>query len=255
MKNLTVILISLLALLSPVQALAVNDINMANVQISASAPSPSLILQFSQPPRWQQVLEELQARELDASWAQLTKPSEQAQLEQLRSELLSDLHTLGQTWARQGKYTLLNSAVAMAAQLTSLPLVARQDVSMSLDQVRLNANLNPLLRGDYQLQLAPRPDSVFAQGLVRLPGKRPFVNGGFAYDYGRRLSLLAGAEKNLVWIIQPDGQVMSSPVDPFSPEFIGVAPGATLYVGFAKLPKKFADLNQRIMTLFANREI
>lgn len=214
-----------------------------------------LQLQFTQPARWQQVLAQLQSAGLNARWAQLTKPSEQAELEAMRTRVLSDLHVLGQRWARQGKPGLLRSSVALSAQLGALPLVARQAVSMDYDQVRLNARFNPQLAGDYKLALHPRSTVVWAQGLVHLPGKRPFVGGAFAYDYGRRLSLLPGAEQQKIWIIQPDGQVMNSPVDPFSPQFVGVAPGATLYVGFADLPDEFADLDQRIMTLFTNREI
>ncbi len=225
------------------------------VLVNTPLENSNLLVQFNQQVRWQQVLAELQARKLDAQWGQLSKPSELAALEAMRTKILKDLHVLGQQWAHKGKQGLLRASIELAEQISALPLVARQPVSMDYDLVRLNANFNPLLSGDYTLQISPRSNVVWVQGLVRLSGKRPFVGGAFAHDYGRRLSLLKGAEQNLLWIIQPDGEVMTSLIDPFAPEFVGVAPGATLYVGFAKLPRKYADLNQRIMTLFANREI
>ncbi|MBO1518822.1 capsule biosynthesis GfcC family protein [Oceanisphaera pacifica] len=216
--------------------------------------------QWQQPQavRWQQLLAALQAKGVDARWAQLSLPAEHpktAALEVERARLLKDLHQLGQYWARNGKHGLLRSATELSAQIKNLPLVARLPVNFNYDQVRINANDNPLLTEHYQLAIHPRPTFVWAQGLVRLPGKRPFVDSAFAYDYGRRLNMLPGAEHNQVWIIQPDGHVMPSPIDPFAPEFVGVAPGATLFVGFKSLPRAFADINQRIMTLFANREL
>ncbi|ART81797.1 hypothetical protein CBP31_03480 [Oceanisphaera profunda] len=229
--------------------------NRVSIVVRTPTTADALQLQFNQPVRWEQVLGQLQAAGLDARWGQLTKPSEQASLEIQRTLVITDLQVLGQRWARQGKHGLLRSSVELIAQLKTLPLVARQPVNLDIDQVRLQARLNPLLSGAYQLHLPPRSNVVWTQGLVHLAGKRPFVGGGFAYDYGRRLTLLPGAEKQQIWVIQPDGQVMSSPVDPFAPVFVGVAPGATLYVGFASLPAQFANLNQRIMTLFANREI
>ena len=264
MKHLAIRIFTLLAVLllpsmlfnAPLAATA-NPLpaNPVNIVVRTPATSSVLQLQFNQPVRWEQVLAQLQATGLDARWGQLTKPSEQIELEILRTLVITDLEVLGQRWGRQGKHGLLRASVELIAQLKALPLVPRQPVSMNIDQVRLYARFNPLLSGAYQLHLPPRSNVVWAQGLVHLPGKRPFVGGGFAYDYGRRLTLLSGAEQHQVWIIQPDGKIMSSPVDPFAPVFVGVAPGATLYVGFANLPTQFADLNQRIMTLFANREI
>lgn len=241
---------------SPLAA-TVKDVsgNAVSIQVRTSTVPNALQLQFNQPVRWDQVLAQLQAAGLDARWGQLTKPSEQTEFDALRTQVITDLHVLGQRWARNGEHGLLRASVELVAQLKALPLASRQPVNMNIDQVRLHTRLNPLLSGAYQLHLPLRSSVVWVQGLIRLPGKRPFVGGSFAYDYGRRLSLLPGAEKQHIWIIQPDGQVMSSPVDPFAPQFMGVAPGATLYVGFASLPAEFADLNDRIMTLFANREI
>ncbi|MGO1794012.1 MAG: capsule biosynthesis GfcC family protein [Oceanisphaera sp.] len=217
------------------------------------------VWQWQQPQavRWQQLLGQLQAKGIDARWSQLSLPSshpKRVALEAERTQVLSDLHTLGQYWARKGKQGLLRSTSALSTQLKNLPLTVSLPVNFNYDQVRINANDNPLLTEHYQLAIHPRATFVHVQGLVRLPGKRPFVDSAFAYDYGRRLSLLPGANGKKLWIIQPDGEVMTSPIDAFSPEFVGVAPGATLYVGFKALPAEFADLNQRIITLFANRE-
>ncbi|MGO2089986.1 MAG: capsule biosynthesis GfcC family protein [Oceanisphaera sp.] len=218
------------------------------------------VWQWQQPQavRWQQLLGQLQAKGIDARWSQLTLPAEHPNsmaLEAERELILKDLHSLGQYWARKGKHGLLRSATELSTQIKTLPLVARLPVNFNYDQVRVNANDNPLLTEHYRLAIHPRPNFVWAQGLVRLPGKRPFVDSAFAYDYGRRLSLLPGANGKKLSIIQPDGEVMTSPIDAFSPEFVGVAPGATLFVGFKVLPAEFADLNQRIITLFANREL
>lgn len=208
---------------------------------------------YAEPVRWQQVLASLQQAGIDNRWAVLTKPSETIALEQERKQVLKDLHQLGQFWARQGKNDLLIATTTLANQLTELPLAAKQPVAMDYDLVRLELKYNPLLQGCYALTLQPRPSYIWAQGLVRLPGKRPFVGGAFVYDYGKRLSMLPGADKQQVWVIQPDGELVTSTIDAFDPEFVGVAPGATIYVGFKHLPKPFANLNQRVITLLANR--
>lgn len=249
------LLLAVATLLMAPLSLAATNSYAVKVLVATPSSSSNLLLQFNQAIRWEQVLSELAARDINPNWGQLTKPSELAALEAERTQVLKDLHLLGQRWARQGKQDLLNSSVALAQQVRELSLVARQPVTMSYDLVRLKPRLNPLLQGDYVLTVSPRPTVVWAQGLVRVPGKRPFVAGGYAYDYARRLPLLKGGDAHQIWIIQPDGHILSSSVDAFAPEFVGVAPGATLFVGFAKLPKDFADLNQRIMTLFANREI
>lgn len=250
----------LCALFSSPVLVAQNISNEVSVTVQ-QVQHPSWILHYSQPVRWQQVLGTLQTKNIDPRWSQLMLTevnginSELMALEAEREQVLADLHVLGQRWARQGKNGLLRSTVALSSQLTDLPLVARQLVNMNYDQVRIYAKHNPLLTAHYQLAIHPRPTFIWAQGLVSLPGKRPLVDSAFAYDYGRRLNMLAGANGQQLWVIQPDGQIMTSPIDPFSPEFVGVAPGATLYVGFKKLPREFASLNQRIMTLFANREL
>ncbi|WP_298718181.1 capsule biosynthesis GfcC family protein [uncultured Oceanisphaera sp.] len=219
-------------------------------------PNSALNQQYTQPVRWQQVLASLHAAGVDPRWSVLTRQSEDklAELTELHRQVTDRLERLGQYWARQGNQGGLRSAYELLAQLHALPLAAYQPVSMDYDLVRLQPEQNPLLDGNYTITLRDRPDFVWAQGLIRLPGKRPFVGGAFAYDYGKRLSTLPEADSNNIWVIQPDGVVMTSGVDPFAPEFVGVAPGATLYVGFKQLPAAFTGLNRQIMTLLANRQ-
>lgn len=220
------------------------------------SPNGALNQQYAQPVRWQQVLATLHAAGVDPRWSVLTSQAEDesAELTELHHQVTDQLERLGQYWARQGNQGGLRSAYELLSQLRALSLAAYQPVSMDYDRVRLQPQHNPVLKGNYTITLRDRPDFVWAQGLIRLPGKRPFVGGSFAYDYGKRLSTLPEADSNHIWVIQPDGVVMTSSVDPFTPEFVGVAPGATLYVGFKHLPAGFADLNRQIMTLFANRQ-
>lgn len=230
-------------------------VSYSQATISVSS-NHALSQQYTQPVRWQQVLATLHAAGVDPRWAVLTSQSanEQAALAELQRQVTDQLERLGQYWARQGNQGGLRSAFELLTQVRTLSLAPYQPVSMDYDLVRLQPQHNPLLKGNYLLTLRDRPDFVWVQGAVRLPGKRPFVGGAFAYDYGKRLSTLPEADSNHIWVIQPDGVVMTSGVDPFAPEFVGVAPGATLYVGFKHLPAGFAELNRQIMTLFANRQ-
>ncbi|WP_417615581.1 capsule biosynthesis GfcC family protein [Oceanisphaera sp.] len=234
---------------------AVSTQLQANTVVEVS-PNAELNQQYSQPVRWQQVLAALHEAGVDPRWSVLTSQAkdELAELTTLHRQVTDQLERLGQYWARKGNHGGLRSTYELLAQLRALPLAAYQPVSMDYDLVRLQPTHNPLLDGEYRLALRGRPDIVWAQGLVRLPGKRPFVGGAFAYDYGKRLSTLPEADSDNIWVIQPDGVIVSSGVDPFAPEFVGVAPGATLYVGFKHLPAGFDELNQQIMTLFANKK-
>lgn len=233
-------------------AAALPAVAQANVVVKLSSGEP--VLQAAEPVRWQQVLAALPGHAVNAPFSVLNKPAALAELEQLRSRVLARLHQLSQHWHHSGEPALAYAATELKGQLEALPLVARQPVSFDYDEVRLYAGSNPRLRGEFELLLRSRPDYVRAQGLVRLPGKRPFVGGAYAYDYGQRLVLLPGANEQTLYVIQANGEVVHSGTNPFNPEFVGVSPGATLFVGFASLPERFAGLEQDMITLFANQK-
>lgn len=228
--------------------------SLAQAAVSVRHESGALVLQAQAPVRWEQVLAALPPAGQYAYFSALAKPDELAALEQQRQQVLEQLHNLSQHWYRQGKPQLAYAARELQGQLMGINLIARQPVSFDYDKVRLYPASNPRLHGDYELLLRERPNYVRAYGLVRLPGKRPFVKGGYAYHYGQRLTLLPGAMQRRLWVIQPNGEVVEAHIDPFNPEFVGVAPGATLFVGFAQLPKAFAGLNQHIISLLANQK-
>lgn len=225
----------------------------AQSNVSVSLNTGERVLESNTPLRWEQVLAALPGHGLNAPFSLLSKPAELAELEQLRTQVVAELNNLSQHWQHQGEPALAYGAFELAGQLERVTLVARQPVSFDYDEVRLYPASNPRLRGEHTLWLLPRPDYVRAHGLVRLPGKRPFMGGGYAHDYGQRLVLLPGAKQGRLHIIQPNGEVVTSRIDPFNPEFVGVAPGATLFVGFADLPDEFAGLEQHIITLLANQ--
>ncbi|MGU0056231.1 capsule biosynthesis GfcC family protein [Enterobacter hormaechei] len=119
---------------------------------------------------------------------------------------------------------------AVAAQIRFLRIVGRQFVSLDPDAVRTDARGDRSLEGRYDFWLSPAPRTVTLMG-GRHAGKRS-ATGRSIWNYLQGQLRLAGADRNNVTVIDPDGSTVVAPVAYWNARHIEAEPGAVLWVGF-----------------------
>lgn len=138
-----------------------------------------------------------------------------------------------QQWQAGGEDTALAQAARiLQAQLAPLPVTGRvmpQSLELRWLQVRAEEN-RPLEAGD-RLALPARPTQVRVLGVVARPCTLAHVPLRAARDYLAACPPLAAADKDRVYVIQPDGQVFERGIALWNREDpLPLAPGAVLYV-------------------------
>lgn len=111
------------------------------------------------------------------------------------------------------------------------------------------------LEGRYDLWVSPAPRTVTLMGAVATPGKLAWRPGASIRDYLQGQLRLAGADRNNVTVIDPDGSTVVAPVAYWNARHIEAEPGAVLWVGFdpRAVPDDFTGLNEQIVALLTRR--
>ncbi|MGU3415519.1 capsule biosynthesis GfcC D2 domain-containing protein [Enterobacteriaceae bacterium C34A] len=173
------------------------------------------------------------------------------------SAQLEQQQVLEQLTRWEQKANDLQSATVRAVreQLQSMQVTGRHFVSLDPDVVRTKEGANPRLEGTYTLYIFPRAQTVTVLGAVSNGGEQPWRPGTPVSHYLKGLHRLAGADKNYVTIVHPDGGSEVAPVAYWNAQDREVEPGSVLWVGFspAMLPEAFARLNQQISSLLTKR--
>lgn len=134
-------------------------------------------------------------------------------------------------------------------------LYQRLPVNIDIDKVRLNKADNPLLNGDYQLQLANRPTSVTVIGAIEKPQTLNWQPRMAAKEYLAQVTPLAIAANSEVTVIQPDGVAQQHPIAYWNNNHKDIAPGAIIYLGYQSLFNNYSDLNHAISSMLINRTL
>lgn len=170
-----------------------------------------------------------EAYALGASWSQ------QSQLLSQRREragLLYELEVIRQQAAAAGDDAMIAASRSLRDWLQSMPLTGRRLVH-TLDPSQLaisDADNFPLDDGD-QLSYPKRPASVRVVGAVVHACILPQIGLKAATDYLAECAPSSAADKELLYVIQPDGQVSELGIALWnrSPPMV-LAPGAIIYV-------------------------
>ncbi len=203
---------------------------------------------FTQPQRLHELLRlHPAARSKNPYWsgAFLADLQQQYLVQQERQTVIAQL----EQQARTAPAELAQQIRTLVAQLVRAPLAARQVQQLDPDLLRLRPELNPLLQGSYLLAVPPRPTHVDILGLVASPGRQPWRSEASANHYLQQAKPLAGAEKNQALLIQPDGVIQIAPIAYWNHQPLGIAPGATLFLGF----NGDDALNMRVAKLLVQR--
>lgn len=148
------------------------------------------------------------------------------------------------------------AAKHIANYLNQLNLVYHEDMVFDFTKVRIKPKLNPLVKGEYSLLLAQRPNhiTVFdaSQDLVK---KVPLNKSGELRDY---LAQFSGATKeqqpyDSTWIIQADRSIYQAKDLQWKNTLYFLSPGAMVFIGLPNLSDEYRDLNANIAHLFAFR--
>ncbi|MCF5868445.1 capsule biosynthesis GfcC family protein [Aeromonas veronii] len=173
-----------------------------------------------------------------------------------KEQLLNDLKALQVFWMREGdKGALIQSTQQLLQELDKIPVSGRLSIALDPAKSRIDPNGNPLLKGQYTLFLASRPDFIYFVGLINGRSKQPLQHGASLASYWQDYRLLAGAAQHEAFLIQPDGSISRVPVANWNKLHREPMAGATLFVGFDSkiLPEQYKDINIRIANLIANR--
>ncbi|MFP9228014.1 capsule biosynthesis GfcC family protein [Pectobacterium cacticida] len=178
--------------------------------------------------------------------------------------LLQKLAELETRWRNSGDGDLAISAWLLRKTLAPINVAGRIHTDLDPDSVRVYAENNRPLVGDYALYVAPHEDTLALIGLLNTAadvgeletsGNVALRAGWSVEDYlsGRRL--LAGADDSEGYLIAGNGSWRKVPLALWNRQHTEPAAGETLFIGFdpAVLPSDMSTLNDQLADYLANR--
>lgn len=175
--------------------------------------------------------------------------------QQVQQQLLARLSAFSAELRGDNDGELADSVERVRAQLAAMRVTGRQFVPLDPDWIRLHSEANRRLSGDYSVYTLSRPTSVLVVGVTTPAGPQPYQPGRDVVEYLQTHQRLSGAEKNVAWVIAPDGKTEEVPVAYWNHRHVEVAPGSIIYVGFSSwsLPRAYRDVNEQIISLLTHR--
>ena len=227
------------------------------VQLIGEGLEPTRI-QLANGARLEQLVTQLPgAYVTDVYWpaSRISTPALDAQMQQEQAALVATLQQMMLSAESQHQPELAYNSRLLLQLISSLTVAGRLDAPLDPDWVRIRPELNPPLAGNYRLWLARRHPVVQLYGLVSGADELSLRPGQGVDAYLNSRELFRGADRQWVYLCQPNGLVQQVPVAYWNRLHREPMPGAALFVGFAEdaLPTHHADLNRRIATLIAAR--
>ena len=228
-----------------------------DVQLAGEGIKPTRV-QLADGARLEQLVTQLPGVSgTDIYWSasRISSPALDVQMQQEQAALVATLQQMMLSAESQHQPELAYNSRMLVQLVSSLTVAGRLDAPLDPDWVRIRSDLNPPLAGNYRLWLARRHPVVQLYGLSSGPDEVPLRPGQGVDAYLNSRELFSGADREWVYLCQPNGQVQRVPVAYWNRLHREPMPGAALFVGFAEdaLPTKLADLNRRIATLIAAR--
>ncbi|MGV2989303.1 capsule biosynthesis GfcC D2 domain-containing protein [Vibrio sp. E150_011] len=223
-------------------------------ELSVLLPEQGIRLDYDQPARLETVLKDVQLQaanqgvNFEPLQAQLFDLEKQAKVEALKQNVLSQLAIFQNEDPEQ-------RANLVAAQINAVEFHYREFTSLDYDVVQSQLKQNPLLNGQYQLNIGVRNDNVNFVGAIKHVASRPHRAQWFLADYFRVLGdvRLNSASDSEAIVIQPDGEVQIAAYGHwnFTPHFL--APGALVFIPFDSVPSELSTLNDDLTQLYRHK--
>ncbi|MFS1909703.1 capsule biosynthesis GfcC D2 domain-containing protein [Vibrio sp. 10N.286.48.B7] len=222
--------------------------------LSVLLPEQGVRLDYDQPARLETVLKDVQVQAANEGvnfaplQAQLFDIEKQAKVEALKQSVLSQLAMLQDEDPEQ-------QANLVIAQINAAEFHYREFTSLDYDVVQSQLKQNPLLNGQYQLNIGVRNDNVNFVGAIKHVESRPHREQWFLADYFRALGevRLDSANDSEAIVVQPDGHIQTAAYANwnFIPHFL--APGALVVVPFQSLSSQLSTLNDDLTQLYRHK--
>jgi hypothetical protein len=192
---------------------------------------------------------------LGAAWLHQSLMEPQARL---KAGVLFDLKLLQRGALLDDRPTRAHLSARLYRQVEQLPVTGRQVAVLDPIAVEAGFARNALLDDGDQLVYPERPSTVEVLGAVAQPCEVPYRAMREVGDYVRDCTVLDDAERDDLWLIQPDGQVRRVGVAAWNREDgIVAAPGSRILVPVRSddLETPTPDLNQQLAEFFATQPL
>ena len=239
-------------------------------QLSVELPIQGITLNYSQPVRLEQVLNDANANGALGYFplsAQLFDRNAQLQVDSLKAKVIEQLNQLAQhkpqvraviaqleSFDYQTRYFVDLNRNAVISQPEKNPLLLSKDISLSKGKALESDKANQAQFFD--LYLIQRPTELTLVGAVKQAHKLKLIEHGQLDNYLSMLpkgELLEVADKSTAFVIQPDGYVDEISYAYWNSKQTYFAPGAILFIAFDSLPSEFSTLNQNIIELLRHK--
>lgn len=192
---------------------------------------------------------------LGAAWLRRPLLERQARL---KAGVLFDLQTLRNAALDAGRENRAVQAARLYQQVQALPVTGRQVAVLDPVAVEVGFAPNPRVNDGDQLIYPPRPASVRILGAVAASCTVAFQAQRQARDYLDECPPVAGADRDYLWLIQPDGHVTRLGIAPWNrEEGAAPAPGSTVLVPLRSddLEPPTPELNQQLAEFLATQPL
>lgn len=188
--------------------------------------------------------------------AAVLRPAVEAEQQRLKAGLLYDIELLAASAGTSPDVAA--RAAALHAWLDTLPATGRVRAEMDPRRLETDPASNRRLASGDRFVYPPRPTTVQVVGAVAAPCTLAHVPLRDAADYLRDCAPIAGADRELLYAIQPDGAVQRLGIALWNrnaPQ--ALAPGAVLYVPLDEraLRKLVPDLNGELAQFIATQPL
>lgn len=192
---------------------------------------------------------------LGAAWLHRSLEDQQTRL---KAAVLFDLKLLQRVALVNGHQTRAALSARLQEQVTQLPVTGRRVAMLDPIALEVGFALNALLDDGDRLIYPARPTTVQVWGAVAQPCHVAYVDGQDARVYARHCAILSDAERDYLWLIQPDGQVRRVGVAAWNlEEGVMPAPGSRILVPIRSddLETPTPELNQQLAEFLATQPL
>jgi len=233
-------------------------------QLIVELPVQGISLNYSQPVRLEQVLNDANANGALGYFplsAQLFDRNAQQQVDNLRAQVIEQLNQLAlqepqvkavivqlESFEYQARYFVDLDRNAVISQPEKNSLLVSKSSALKLEQ--------PNKAQRFDLYLTQRPVDLTLVGAVKQAHKLKLIEHGQLDSYLSVLpkgELLEVADKSTAFVIQPDSHVNEISYAYWNSKQAYFAPGAILFIAFDSLPSEFSTLNQNIIELLRHK--
>ncbi|WP_350648880.1 capsule biosynthesis GfcC family protein [Pseudomonas sp. HY13-MNA-CIBAN-0226] len=235
---------------------AVNADSLVTVQGDAAKPGR---YSFQEGTRLHDVLLPAQVNPkaylLGAAW--LNTPLRNAQ-ERLKLGVLFDLATVKSNALQDDEIELAALAERLIDKVQAMPVTGRRVAQLDPVRVELNRGDNPYLSNGDMLLYPTRPNTVKVVGAVAEECELAYQPLQPATNYLQNCPRDPGADKDLLFVIQPDGRVFQEGIALWNEtKSVHPAPGARIYVPVHSTAKgdPTPDLNTELAAFIATQPL